>query len=237
MGGLMMRRCLTAVLLILSSSTQAAERTFSVTDFERIRVIGPFKVTVDAARATTAKASGTPQSLDLVDMRVQNRTLMIQAKQPVSSSAKPAPATIIITTGTPLIDAQISGPGNLTVNRVKGLKTALSTTGSGSLTATNIDADLLDVKAAGSGQVTLSGKAKTLTINARGAPGFAADALTALDLNLTWSSAGSGVFRATRTAKGKINGAGDVTINGSADCTVLAEGSGTVVCKALKVRS
>jgi hypothetical protein len=234
----MMKHFTVAVIIIsaFSNSAQAAERTFSVTDFERIRVVGPFKVTVDAARATTAKASGTPQALDLVDMRVQNRTLLIQAKQSFSSSARPTPATIFITTGTPLIDAQISGAGNLTVNRVKGLKTVLSTTGSGSLTATNIDADVLDMRAAGSGQVTLSGKVKTLTVNARGAPSFAADALTALDLNLIWSSAGTGVFKATRTAKGKINGAGDVTINGSADCTILVEGSGTVMCRALKAR-
>ncbi len=213
------------------SSAMAAERTFSVTDFESVRVIGPFKVTVDKARATTAKASGTPQSLDLIDLRVQNRVLVVQAKRNTSLNAPPKPAVITITSGNPILSAHIIGAGSLTVNQLKGLKTMLSSQGNSSITANNIDSDVLNVTANGSGQITLLGKAKTLKVTGRGSPGVIASGLTVMDLTLDWRSSGTSSFTATRSAKGSIIGAGDVTVGGPADCTITAMGNGTVVCQ------
>ena len=57
----------------------APQRNYSVTSFDRIRVDGPYQVTVKTNVAPFARASGTPGSLDGVSIRVEGRTLIVRA--------------------------------------------------------------------------------------------------------------------------------------------------------------
>ena len=73
-------------LLILAAATMplaapaiAAERHYSVTSFDRIRIDGGYRVTLATGVAPFATASGNQAALDGVTIDVQGRTLIVHA--------------------------------------------------------------------------------------------------------------------------------------------------------------
>ena len=72
----------TAALALLSSAVSsqaiAAERTLSVTTFDRVRIDGPYKVKVATGVSPFAKVSGSPAAIDGVSVDQQGRTLIIR---------------------------------------------------------------------------------------------------------------------------------------------------------------
>lgn len=224
-----------AVLLVsaatFSSHAEAAERTFSVSDFDRIRVTGPFRVNVIADRMTTVRGSGTTGALDRVRLDVQGRTLMVRMDRSnfAGSDTKDAPA--IITIRAPALrEASLAGSGTLSLTGMKGLRASLVVEGSGTMTVTNVQADRLDVGVVGTGTVAVTGKARVASVTGRGAGSVKAEGLSVDDLTLNWESAGDGSFAATRTAKVTSIGTGNVSVSGKAACTVSNGGNGQVAC-------
>lgn len=221
----------TLFVLSLAAAAHAAERTYSITDFERIRVTGPFRVVVVADRMTTVRGSGTTDALDRVRLDVKGRTLFVRMDRSNfgGSDTKGSPA--IITIRAPALrEASLAGSGSLSLNGMKGLRVSLVVEGSGTLTATNVAADRLDVGVVGTGSLIMSGNARTATVTARGAGSVKGDALSVDDLSINWESAGDGGFTATRTAKVTSIGTGNVTVSGKAACTVTNGGNGQVSC-------
>lgn len=220
-----------AFLLTVSVPAGAAERTYSITDFERIRVVGPFKVDIIADRVTTARASGSPDALDKVRLDVQGRTLFVRLNQSNfgASDKSGSPATITIRSPA-LREAALAGPGTLTLTGMKGLRVVLTVEGSGRLVATGVQADRLDVGVIGTGTLDMTGTARTASFTGRGAASVKADALVAEDLTVNWESAGDGAFAARRAAKVTSIGTGNVAVSGKAACTVTNGGNGQVSC-------
>ena len=71
-----------AVTLALAARADAATRNFGVSGFDRIRVEGPFKVSLATGVAPFAKASGgSPAALDSVTIDVQGRTLVVRSNR------------------------------------------------------------------------------------------------------------------------------------------------------------
>ena len=92
-----------AVLALLAGfavpiEASAAERTFSISDFQRIRVIGPFRVDVIADRLTTVRGKGSNDALDRVRLDVQGQTLFVRLDRTNFGGAedKGPPAVITI---------------------------------------------------------------------------------------------------------------------------------------------
>ena len=222
-----------AVMLAgVATQGQAAERTFSVSDFENIRVVGPFSVTVTPGRSTTAKARGNPLAMDNVSVEVQDKTLTIQ---PVSASVSSAvrselaPVAIFITVPR-LVNARLSGSGVLAIAELRGAKSDLVLTGSGTISVAKIALDRLGLRLSGAGQMLLTGKALSIEANAKGAGGIEGAKLASLDLKITASSSGAIHMAASRSASITSTGSGAIEISGKVACTVQNLGSGTVAC-------
>ena len=66
-------------LVSLASPAIAAERTLSVTTFDRVRVDGPYKVKVTTGVSPYAKVSGSSAAIDGVSVDQQGQTLIIRA--------------------------------------------------------------------------------------------------------------------------------------------------------------
>lgn len=210
----------------------AAERGYSVSDFDRIRVSGPYRVEVVTDRSTVVKAKGSAQALDSVTVDVQGRALLIRPNRTGWTGAQSAdvPPAIIYVRAPALREATITGSGALTLSGLKGLRVFLGVEGSGTLTANGIAADRLEVGVIGTGRLVAAGTARLATVTSRGSGAVEAGRLSVDDLTITWESAGDGQFSARRTAKANSVGAGNVVITGSAACTVNAVGNGTVDC-------
>ena len=220
-------------LVAAAGPVSAAERRYSVTDFDRIEVQGPYEVRIaTGASSSAARATGDQAALDRVSVDVQGRTLRVRPNQSAWGGYpgdRPGPVTIELTTRD-LRAASVVGSGRLSIDRVKGLRADLSVSGSGSLAAGSVDADTLVVSLLGSGTVALSGRAKQLRAAVQGSGDLEGSAFRAEDVDLTADTAGAVTVGAVRTAKVRATGPGDVEIAGTPACTVTGQSAALVRC-------
>lgn len=226
-------RIILAFLIVaaVSAPAAAADRNYSVTSFDRIRVEGPYAVTLTTNVAPFARASGSQRALDGVSMRVEGRTLYVRADRSAwgSGADKPdGPVTIKVGTHD-LAHASVNGAGSLAIDRVSGLEFVLLVSGSGSGSVALADIDKLRVSVVGAAQATVGGRAKQFTGNIRGAGVLDAAGLTANDAALT--ALGPVTIRATARNSAKITASGTatVTLEGGAACELKVTGSAVVM--------
>jgi hypothetical protein len=223
---------LSLALLLHSGAASAVERRYSISDFERIRVVGASRVIVEVGRATTISAVGERDAIEGLLVEVIDRTLTIQpvAGRVASAALRPLkPATLYITA--PVIrSVRLSGAGAIMLAVLRGLQADVSLTGSGQISVKQVMVDNLTARLAGSGTLTLAGKALTVDADIKGAGNVAAGSLDAADLKLTIASSGTSALSARRAAAITSTGSGTVTIVGSPSCTVQNIGVGSVIC-------
>jgi hypothetical protein len=221
-----------ALMLALAAPASAAERSYTVTDFDRIQVEGPFNVVVKTGKAPSARAAGTNEAVERVSIEVQGRTLKVRPNRsawggyPGKASG---PAAIELTTRE-LRGASVTGSGSLSIDKAKAMRFDLALSGSGQLSVGRLDADNLIVGLAGSGKMTLGGKAKGLKATVQGSGDFDGAKLTVEDAQIRSDTSGAVALTASRTSNIVASGTGDTTVAGKSACTVKALGSGRVRC-------
>ncbi|WP_205479613.1 GIN domain-containing protein [Sphingomonas arenae] len=226
----MTRFLLIAALATASFPATAAERNFSITSFDRIRVEGPFAVTLVTGKAPFARASGSAQGLDGVAVEINGRTLVIR---PNRSSWGGYPGQqrgpVEISVGThELRSAVLNGSGSLAINAVKGLAFDLTIQGAGTASIDQVGVDRLTTGIAGAGSARLAGKALKFTAVVRGTSALDAGALQVKDLKIGAEGPTTVRAVATNSADVTARGLSAVTLAGNPACKVVAEGSATV---------
>ncbi|WP_106640532.1 head GIN domain-containing protein [Allosphingosinicella vermicomposti] len=225
-----MKRLAVLFLSFISAPALADERRYTITDFDRIRIDGPYRVEVNAGSASTVTGTGARDALDRVAVDVEGRVLRIRTdKSSWKGSGNAGPVSLRITTRQ-LRGLILSGSGSAEVHGIKGLRFDLSLAGSGQAKIDNIAADRVVVTLTGAGGATLAGHAKLLEANLIGSSSLDAAALTAEDVKIASASAGNVTAAARRTATITGGGTGDIMVKGSAACTIRAEGAGAVSC-------
>jgi hypothetical protein len=234
MRGAMTRLPFLALLLLLAGPAQAADRTYSVSSFERLRVQGPYRVELITGQPPSAKATGAPRATDLLDIRLDGETLTVRASANGWGEQATAAGTPVIRLSTrTLRSVAVVGSGEVTiVGPLKGQKIDLVLTGSGALRAAAIDADQLSAISTGSGSMTLGGRAAKARLSSNGPGGMQAGALVAGDLLLNADGGGDVVAQAKFTASVAALGVGAVTVYGKPACTVRGTPGGPVTCGA-----
>ena len=220
--------------LLVTMPASAAERSYAIGSFDRIRVEGPFEVQLATKASPGARAEGDPRATDGIDIRVEGTTLIIRAgvngwgEQEVAGS-KTAP---LIRVSTQMIrSATVIGGGRLVVaGPVSGQRVDLALTGSGSLAVSGLDADILNATLLGSGSIRLGGRGAKVRLITSGSGDIDAVPLSAGDLTIR--SDGTGEMRATArfTASVTTTGIGAATVYGSPACTVKAVAGGPISC-------
>jgi Putative auto-transporter adhesin, head GIN domain len=220
-----MIRLLGALALSLSATPAfAADRTFSVGSFERLRVDGPFEVRVTTGASPGARASGGRELLDRVDIDVNGTTLVVRmgsggwGETPAKAGGTPP----VITLSTPrLVSATVSAGARVMI-------------GAGVLSVAKADTDQLNATLVGTGQITLGGRASRARLLTNGPGAIDASALTVNDLIVRLEGAGETKASARYTAQVNSTGLGKVTVTGGAKCTIKAVVNGPVVCGGAK---
>lgn len=228
----MIRPLLALALLVVPATAHAADRTFMVGSFTRIRVDGPFAVTVKTGGSPGAKATGSSDALDGLTIRVDGDTALVTMGAHDWSSDSGdmiVPPTITLTTPA-LQSATINAGATLSIDAMKGQKVDLALNGSGALSVGAITADLLNARIVGTGQMTLAGKAQRALVVVTGAGSVAATDLVAGDLTARTDGPGNLDLAARYTANITSTGLGTVTVAGSPSCTVRAAAGGPVKC-------
>lgn len=219
--------CLAA---LAASPAAAAERNFSITSFDRVRVDGPYKVTLTTGVPPFAIASGSATAIDRVSVSVEGRTLIVR-QNPGSWGGYPgqAPGPVTIEVGThDLSQAWLNGAGSLAIDRIRGLTFDLALQGSGSASIGDADVDQMKIGISGAGSVSIAGKAPKLTAVVRGTSTLDATKLDTKDALVGAEGPSEVRFVATATAKIDARGTTNVSVGGNPSCTVKAEGSAVV---------
>jgi len=73
-----MRLLLAALIFATSVPAVAAERRYSITDFNRVEVDGPYQVTLTTGGSSSARATGSSAALDRLSIEVMGQTLRIR---------------------------------------------------------------------------------------------------------------------------------------------------------------
>ena len=219
-------------VLLAAGTAQAATRSYLVTDFDSVRLEAPVAVSVLTKRSTTAHGEGDTDLLERIDLNVEGRILTIRLKKSPfegrrSDNAGAARLTLTVPS---LRSAHIFGAGTLILDGLSGQNGEISVSGTGSLTASSVDADILSVAQQGAGSLQLAGKAKKAIIQLSGSGDADASGLSAADLEVNAQGAGTVKALASRSAKVTAVGPATVTIDGHPACDVHHAGGGQVVC-------
>lgn len=226
-----------AVLMALAAAApvNAAERRYSVTDFDRIRVDGPFNVKLVTRSSPFARAqAGSQAALDRLKIDVQGRTLVIRADKSAWGGYPGDPAQPVeISVGTHgLTSAWVNGSGSVAIDRVRGLKFDLAVEGSGSGSIAQAEIDDLRVRFAGTATGQVSGKAPKFSAHIRGASSLDASGLAVKDAVI--AAEGPANISASVSSSAKIDayGTAQVKLEGRPACTSRIYGSASVTgCK------
>lgn len=227
-----MRTFLIGVFMLpaLAAPAAAASRNFGIESFTKVRVEGPYKVTLTTGVAPFAKASGSTTGLDRVEIEVRGDTLVIDTN-PSAWGGYPGenPGPVEVSIGThDLNSAALTGAGSLVINRVEGLSFALSVQGSGAAQIDNVAADKMEVNLAGTASARLKGRTMMLTALVRGLSSLAAANLAAPDVHITADGSATIDANATDTARVDAWGPATIRLTGNPSCTLKVSGSTTV---------
>lgn len=216
--------------LAFAAPAAAATRTFGITSFTKIRVEGPYKVTLATGVAPFAKATGSTTALDRVAIDVSGDTLVVRTN-PSAWGGYPGedPGPVEIGVGThDLTNAALTGAGSLAISRVKGLTFALSVQGSGSAQIDDAAADQLQVNLAGTASARVKGHALKLTALVRGLSAIDAAKLTTPDAHVTADGSATVDVDVTDTARVDAWGPATIRFSGRPACTLKVSGSTSV---------
>jgi hypothetical protein len=213
-----------------ASPSDAASRNFGVTGFTRVRVDGPYRVTLATGVAPFASASGSAAALDRVAIDVEGSTLIVR---PSRSSWGGYPGADVgpveIRLGTHELDAAyLNGSGTLAIDKVRGLKFGLFVQGSGSAAIANTDVDQWTVAVAGTASAALGARTGKFNVNVRG--NSTLDASTLKAKNAAVVAEGAATVRAEVSDTATVTGSGPATLAfaGSPACTVKMSSAATV---------
>ncbi|HET7575038.1 MAG TPA: DUF2807 domain-containing protein [Sphingomicrobium sp.] len=214
----------------LAAPAGAASRNFGITSFEKVRVDGPFKVSLKTGVAPFASATGSPQALDRVAIDVRGNTLVVHTNLD-SWGGYPGkdPGPVEISLGThDLSAAWLNGSGVLSIDRVNGLTFDLSVQGSGAGEIGQANIDQLNVSVVGTASAKLAGQAAKMTAVIRGVSTLDAAALSTKDATLGADGAATIAANVSNSATVDASGPATVRLSGGPSCTLRVSGSASV---------
>ena len=220
---------LAAAIILAATPADAATRNFGVTSFTKIRVSGPYKVSVATGVAPFARASGSPAAIDRVAIEVRGDTLVVQSNPSWGGYPGSDPGPVEVTLGThELGSASLIGSGSVAIDRIRGLSFSLTIQGSGASAIGNASVDQLNVSLEGTANAKIAGKAGKLAALVRGISTL--DGAGLATPSADFSVDGTATIDANVTDTAKVNGWGPATVRltGRPACNLKVQGSTTV---------
>lgn len=223
----------------MSATASAAERRPFVTSFDRVRIEGPFAVTIATGQSPGARVSGDAAALDTVEVRQDGATVVIRRQSGRWQESGQAVQTqpIAVTLGTPTLQSvSVLGTGVAAVTGMNGGRLDLSVAGTGSIAVADANGAQLKATTIGSGRIDVAGRADKVSLSVNGAGTIHADQLDATELTVRLDGPGEVTARARYTAAVTNTGLGRIAVMGTPKCQVRADAGGPVTCGAGAIR-
>lgn len=220
---------LAAAIIAIATPADAATRNFGITSFTKIRVSGPYKVSVATGVAPFARATGSAAAIDRVAIEVRGDMLVVQSNPSWGGDPGSDPGPVEVSVGThDLSAASLIGSGSVAIDQIKAQRFALTVQGSGVSAIGNAAVDQLTVSLEGTANAKVGGKVGKMTALVRGMSTLDAARLTTPSADL--SIDGTATVDANVTDTAKVNGWGPATVRltGRPACNLKVQGSATV---------
>lgn len=220
---------LLATTIAAATPATAAIRNYGITGFTKIRVSGPYKVSLATEVAPYARASGSSAALDRVAVEVRDDTLVVESSPSWGGypGADPGPVEVVVGTHD-LTNASLIGSGSLAIDRVKSQKFMLTIQGSGSGDVANVATDQLNVSLEGTANAKLAGQAAKVIALVRGVSTLDATGLATPSADVDADGAATVDANVTDMARVSAWGPATVRLSGRPTCTLKVQGSPTV---------
>ena len=209
------------------------QRSFDLAGFDAVGLAGSPNVLVTVGGAHSVRAEGDAETLDRLELRVEDGTLKIGTKKGSWSVGWTNRArTIIHVTVPALRGVSVAGSGDIRVDRVQGEAFEASVAGSGDIELAQLQVGSANFSVAGSGNIKARGTAQQASASVAGSGDIDAGALQSRTATASVMGSGDVRLAATETANISIMGSGDVYVSGPARCSINKRGSGEVHCNA-----
>jgi len=237
MGEPMPNLFLSAVLAIgvvgsglVAGTAKAADRTFPVSGFTKLKLNGSPDVEVRTGSAASVRATGSSADLERLEIGVRSDELVIGMKSGTFTGWSRDGIKVFVTV--PILNAaSVSGSGDMSIDRIKAGSFAAAVQGSGNMAVANIDSDKVSLSVNGSGDIRASGRCNSGSYAVNGSGDIDASGLKCQTLSVAVSGSGDVSGHASQTANLSSSGSGDIAIAGGARCTKASRGSGDVRCR------
>jgi hypothetical protein len=214
------------------ASGQNGRRDYQVGAFDRVELAGSHNVIVTVGGAPSAYAEGDTGLIERLEVGVENGVLRIGQKKGKWSFgwSKDHGALTIHVSAPALKSAEVTGSGDMKIDKVQGEAFAGAIAGSGELEIASLTAKAARFEIAGSGAVSASGAADTADFSIAGSGDVRAGGLQVKRAKVSIAGSGNVETKATETADVEIMGSGDAVITGGAKCRIDKMGSGDARC-------
>ena len=212
------------------SGGTATARTYDLSGFDSIALMGSDAVIVTRGDTFAVTASGDAETLDQLVLRVRNGSLEVRRRSGMHWGGGNSRHITVRVTMPELSGVSVAGSGDFTANRLGGERASISVAGSGDVTLTGVEAGALDISLAGSGNVTATGAATSADVSVAGSGDVASPQLSLTTADISVAGSGNVLMRVTGTADVSSIGSGDVVLTGGARCSTSQVGSGSTDC-------
>ena len=209
------------------------QRTFNVGTYDVVIVEGDISVTIDNDAPPSAKASGNPKLLNMLQFDRNGQTVKIRlvpATQTVGVGINMGTVQVQLA-GRNVRKITVRGSGVASINTVKGTAAYFDLRGPGAISVGSLTSERVITLVNGSGRFSVAnGKISDASVKVNGTASVNMGDALIDTLNLSQAGAADTGFKVKSKATVSNSGSGKITITGTATCTVVQGGSGSISC-------
>ncbi|HEY9090071.1 GIN domain-containing protein [Parasphingorhabdus sp.] len=228
--------CVLAGCLTIMHSVQvaqAAERKFSISSFEDVRIIGNINVSISTDRGVSASAEAANREvLDRVLLRKNGSQLIVSVQPKTSNDSHfSGDEPVTVTLSSPVVKSIThSGSGAVALDKLGGRDARARLSGFGVLTIGDVDSDTLNIAMTGGGQIIIAGQAKKGRIELLGSSVLDGSGLRLQTLDLVQRGPASSHVFVEKEVTISNNGTGKIQIDGRPNCSVRSGTTAQIIC-------
>jgi Putative auto-transporter adhesin, head GIN domain len=218
----------TVSLLIAGRSVVLEDRTFTVSNFDRLDLGSAFTINVRQATGFSVRVSGRPEDIKDLEARVSGGTLKVENKDRNWWQNRNRQEVKVEITMPSLRGAEFSGASTVVVSGFRNQNQLdLDLSGASKLTMA-IDADNLNLELSGASTARLSGRADQIKGEVSGASTVKAEELVSKTAQVEANGASTASFYVTTSMTAEASGASSIRYKGNASLTKQTSGASSV---------
>ena len=205
-------------------------RIYQVAGFTGISLTGSDDVDVRVGSGFSVRAEGPAAELDTLRIARDGDTLRIDRKDMSGFHWGDRAQVKIYVTMPRITTADLTGTGDLAIDRVEGERFRLDSQGTGDISIGALGVESADLSVSGTGSLSAKGSARQLKIDLAGSGDIDAAGLKATSATVSVLGTGSVHATVAGPAQVSLTGTGDVDLGPAARCTTSNTGTGEVRC-------